>query len=511
MVLQLLTLPERDVYIISNMSTIAFGSFGSYRKEGGRVLSGEELHRHVEKLVDQSAEWQRNHYDMWYNILSPNRKDTLFRRVIVTDGFLLYNDKGHQYWAPRNDKTSVAMYNFFGPAGKYHGDNGLGAFANGYEVFYVYDQMLGASGTMVYTHEMTHNSDGSIYFEGHGRREGEGPESFATGMLESVTNVSEKGLVLNSFYQGDKDSTTRYHTYDPVARFSSADALRDYMHGVFDVLNLLDYVEGDIVTGVLTDQQKMKWYRKAENYKFENTSYGKQAHADDRIVPITAEEAAKLKSVDALVDHNIIGRRDGWDTASFGRNGYYIVNMFASFYAALDNPTGAPGGLMFRRRAYELLGDKGYQQGFVPYVSGQYAGQALKEGDKTYSTWNRGDVGVVGDDRILKNLYGSQYESWKDLKKAMLNERYNKAQNFLRPITIEFEAGKLDSKRQITISSYEELQDYMYLAVLADASAKNIDRTLSDSSKSSVAQLKYRIFNAYLRATDDFRQSIFER
>ena len=101
---------------------------------------------------------------------------------------------------------------------------------------------------MVYTHEMTHNSDGSVYFEGHGRREGEGPESFATGMLESVTNVSEKGLVLNSFYQGDKDSTTRYHTYDPVARFSSADALRDYMHGVFDVLNLLGLCrKGDIV------------------------------------------------------------------------------------------------------------------------------------------------------------------------------------------------------------------------------------------------------------------------
>ena len=42
--------------------------------------------------------------------------------------------------------------------------------------------------------------------------------------------------------------------------------------------------------------------------------------ADDRIIPITAEEAAKLKSVDDLVDHNIIGRRDGWDRANFGRN-----------------------------------------------------------------------------------------------------------------------------------------------------------------------------------------------
>jgi len=60
----------------------------------------------------------------------------------------------------------------------------------------------------------------------------------------------------------------------------------------------------------------------------------------------------------------------------------------------------------------------------------------------------------------------------------MLNERYNKAQTFLRPITIEFEAGKLDSKRQITISSYEELQDYMYLAVLADDSAKNHQEAL---------------------------------
>ena len=511
MVLQLLTLPERDVYIISNLSTIAFGSFGRYRKEGGRLLSGEELHRHVEKLVDQSAEWQRNHYDMWYNILSPDKKDRLFRRVIVSDTFNLYNDKGQQYWAPRNDKTSVAMYNFFGPAGKYHSANGLGAYANGYEVFFIYDELLGAYGTMVYTHEMTHNSDGSVYFEGHGRREGEGAESFATGMLESVTNVSEKALVLNSFYQGDKDSTSRYHTYDPVARFSSAEALRDYMHGVFDVLNLLDYVEGDVATSLLNNQQKMKWYRKAENYNIEKTSYGKPSHADDRIVHITAEEAAELQSVDDLVEHNIVGRRDGWDTANFGRNGYFSINMFASFYAALDNPNGAPGGLMFRRRAYELLGDKGYQQGFIPYVSGQYAGEALKEGDKTYSSWNRADVGVVGDKRVFKHLYGDQYQSWKELKKALLKERYDKAQTFLRPITIEFEAGKLDSKRQITISSYDELQAYMFLAVQADASPKNIDRALSDGSKSSVSQLKYRLFNAYLRATDDFRQSIFEK
>ena len=52
--------------------------------------------------------------------------------------------------------------------------------------------MLGASGTMVYTHEMTHNSDGSIYFEGHGRREGEGPESFATGSVRVCNQMLAK-------------------------------------------------------------------------------------------------------------------------------------------------------------------------------------------------------------------------------------------------------------------------------------------------------------------------------
>lgn len=96
------------------MSTIAFGSFGSYRKEGGKSSLRCELIDMLKNLWINQLNGNRNHYDMWYNILGKTRKTALLRRVIVTDGFFLYNDKGQQYWAPRNDKTSVAMYNFFG-------------------------------------------------------------------------------------------------------------------------------------------------------------------------------------------------------------------------------------------------------------------------------------------------------------------------------------------------------------------------------------------------------------
>ena len=49
---------------------------------------------------------------------------------------------------------------------------------------------------------------------------------------------------------------------------------------------------------------------------------------------------------------------------------------------------------MFRKTAYELLAEKGYQDGFLPYVSNQYAEEAKRNGDITYSDWLRKDVGT---------------------------------------------------------------------------------------------------------------------
>lgn len=508
MLLPLLTLPEEDVYVISNLSTLAFGGYERYRdRVNNTVLSGEELRQYVRAKVDQSAEWQRDHYDIWYHLLSPEYKEKLFRSVMVSDGFGMKDSNSNYYWATLSDKAIDSIYNFFGPTGKWYGESkGAGAYANGSEVHYVSDRLLDKYGTSVYTHEMVHNSDGHIYFEGKGRREGLGAELYALGLLQSADNLDKDAIVLNTLYKGDKDSLTRLHTYDPTSRFTSAAALQEYVHGMYDVLYTLDAMEANAILTKSNDVKK-KWFRKIENFYIED-KYHKQTHAGNSVRPLTDAEVSKLTSLDALIDNDIINRRAYRDKSDYTRNGYHLISMFSPIYAALSNPKGAPGDIMFRKTAYELLAEKGYQDGFLPYVSNQYAEEAKRNGDITYSDWLRKDVGLITDSLVLKNVFANQYGSWADFKKDMFNKRIRK-QDQLKPITIQYELGVPNSSKEITIRSAAQMQELIDQAVAKDMA--NIDRTTSHAPASWVHLLKQKIYNAYLRSTDDFRESIYKQ
>lgn len=508
MLLPLLTLPEEDVYVISNLSTLAFGGYERYRdRVNNTVLSGEELRQYVRAKVDQSAEWQRDHYDIWYHLLSPEYKEKLFRSVMVSDGFGMKDSNSKYYWATLSDKAIDSIYNFFGPTGKWYGESkGAGAYANGSEVHYVSDRLLDKYGTSVYTHEMVHNSDGHIYFEGKGRREGLGAELYALGLLQSADNLDKDAIVLNTLYKGDKDSPTRLHTYDPTSRFTSAAALQEYVHGMYDVLYTLDAMEANAILTKSNDVKK-KWFRKIENFYIED-KYHKQTHAGNSVRPLTDAEVSKLTSLDALIDNDIINRRAYRDKSDYTRNGYHLISMFSPIYAALSNPKGAPGDIMFRKTAYELLAEKGYQDGFLPYVSNQYAEEAKRNGDITYSDWHGKDVGLITDSLVLKNVFANQYGSWADFKKDMFNKRIRK-QDQLKPITIQYELGVPNSSKEITIRSAAQMQELIDQAVAKDVA--NIDRTTSHAPASWVHLLKQKIYNAYLRSTDDFRESIYKQ
>ena len=508
MLLPLLTLPEEDVYVISNLSTLAFGGYERYRdRVNNTVLSGEELRQYVRGKVDQSAEWQRDHYDIWYHLLSPEYKEKLFRSVMVSDGFGMKDSNSKYYWATLSDKAIDSIYNFFGPTGKWYGESkGAGAYANGSEVHYVSDRLLDKYGTSVYTHEMVHNSDGHIYFEGKGRREGLGAELYALGLLQSADSLDKDAIVLNTLYKGDKNSPTRLHTYDPTSRFTSAAALQEYVHGMYDILYTLDAMEANAILTKSNDVKK-KWFRKIENFYIED-KYHKQTHAGNSVRPLTDAEVSKLTSLNALIDNDIINRRAYRDKSDYARNGYHLISMFSPIYAALSNPKGAPGDIMFRKTAYELLAEKGYQDGFLPYVSNQYAEEAKRNGDITYSDWQRKDVGLITDSLVLKNVFANQYASWSDFKKDMFNQRIRK-QDQLKPITIQYELGVPNSSKEITIRSAAQMQELIDQAMAKDVS--NIDRTTSHAPASWVHLLKQKIYNAYLRSTDDFRESIYKQ
>ena len=509
MILPLLTMKEESLYAISTLSTLAFGSYERYRDRGadGAILSGEALRQYVRGKVDQSAKWQRDHYDIWYKVLAPEFKERLYRAVPVTDAFEVKDTNGRGYWATLSDKNIDSIYSFFGPAGKYHTPRpNAGAYATGVEAYFVSDRLLDQYGTSVYSHEMVHNSDGRVYFEGNERREGLGAELYALGLLQSADSVDKDAIVLNTIFKGDKDSRTRLHTYDPTARFTSEEEIQHYLHGMYDVLYTLDAMEAKAVL-TQSDTVKKQWFRKIENYYVRDDRYNKDTHAGNKVRPLTDEEVARLTTLDSLIENDIINRRAYQNEAQYGRNGYYTISMFSPIYAGLSNPNGAPGDVMFRKTAFELYAEKGYHKGFLPYVSNQYGADALAEGSKTYSSWYKRDVALVTDSLVLRKVFDNHYTNWVDFKKDMFNQRINKQAN-LKPITIQYELDKPNSTKEVTISSAQEMQALIDAAVAHDV--KNLKRATENVPSSWVHLLKQKIYNAYLRSTDDFRESIYK-
>ena len=507
MLLPLLTMTEKGVYAISNMSTLSMGAYDRYRLDANnRVRTDAELAEYVEDRVRKTAEYQRDHYDFWYKILNPESKDKLFRSVLVYDGFFLTDKAGQSYWAPANDKKSQAMQEFFGPAGKWYPSKGYNAYATGSVTHFDRARLLEDYGNSVYTHEMTHNSDGAIYFEGYGRREGLGAELYARGLLQSSPSPDEPTITLNTLFKVDKDSKTRMHTYNFKERVQNEADLQHYVHGMFDMIYTLDYLEG---TSMLkqSDAAKLQWFRKMENY-YITDKYGKETHAGNQTRSFTAEEIKQLKTFDSLIENDVITRRENKESGKYGRNGYLSLSLFSPIYSALSNPNGAPGDVMFRRTAYELLAAKGYHDGFVPYVSGQYSQETFDEGKKTWDGWSGRDVGLVTDQKVLENVFKGEYTSWAAFKKAMYKERIDQLTK-LKPITIEYELKNPNSTKKVTIRSYAEMQQLMDAAVAEDV--RNITNATSRVEASWVNLLKKKIYNAYLRETDDFRQSIFKK
>ncbi|NRG69860.1 YSIRK-type signal peptide-containing protein [Streptococcus suis] len=502
MLLPLLTLPQENIFIITNMNTIAIGSYEHYVDDYSTVENRDK----VRQMVDLAAERQRDNADFWYKILDETNRDKLFRSVLNNEGYLMFGPDGTK--AYRNLTADVdAIQDFYGPINKWYREHPSikTAFADGSETYYITYDMLTDYGTALYTHEMVHNQDGDIYLKGYGRRIGQGNELYAQGLLQNVFNVTEMNLGFNAVYNSDE--ANRVHVGDPVARFNSEADFNEYYHNQFDVLYLLDYLEG---TNILaqSDAAKKAWLRKIENYYVQNN--GVDTHAGNSARALTDDEVASLKTFNDLIDQDIIVQRQYVNNTTntskkWDRNSYVSVPMFAANFSALSNSNGSPGDIMFRRMAYELIADKGYTDGFVPYTSGQLSDYAMSKGSIIYDTWNKKDTGLITDDHVLEYVFQGQYASWADFKKAMFTERLEKAAaGQLKPFTMQYELGVADSTKEVTVTSFEQLQALMKEAMDADIQANSLNL-----NNSRVHALKVKVYQALMNSTNDFRTSIF--
>lgn len=508
MVLPLLTLPEKSVFVISTISSLGFGAYDRYRNSEHKA--GKDLNDFVEENARETAKRQRDHYDYWYRILDNNAREKLYRNILLYDAYKLGDDNtvGKATKVASFDDPNPAMKYFFGPVGNKVGHNGHGAYATGDAVYYMGYRMLDKDGAITYTHEMTHDSDQDIYLGGYGRRSGLGPEFFAKGLLQAPDQPSDATITINSILKHKTSDSTegqRLQVLDPTTRFNDAADLQNYVHNMFDLIYMLEYLEGQSIVNELSVYQKMAALRKIENKYVKDPADGNEVYATNVVKELTEAEARNLNSFESLIDHNILSARE-YQSGDYERNGYYTIKLFAPIYSALSSEKGTPGDLMGRRMAYELLAAKGFKDGMVPYISNQFEADA-RANNKTITSYGK-TKGLVTDTLVLQKLFNGQYNTWSDFKKAMYKERQDK---FNKLNKISFKDPSQPWTRNIikTIHSVNELQNLMNEAVRKDTETPHW-YNYNPEIDSAVHKLKRAIFKAYLDQTNDFRSSIFE-
>ena len=506
--LGLVNIKEPSVYAITNIATVTYGNIGTYMdtslEKTNKAKYTEELNK-VKELIELTATRQANYIDTLYRITKSENRPKLITNRVIIDTMKKYTEDTTagiaKTWSKESGPTAdKGVKDFMTPLGMYSPSQIVGAEANGVGVRYFIDRVLDDRGSATYSHEMTHLLDRTILFNNHGRRDGTAAEFYARGIFEN-SYTPEKDTYFNLNFVYDESNKNGFYNKTPD-RFKTAEDLKSYMHGSFDVLYSLDYLEAE-ATKQLTVEEKAKYFKKITPINstgprtpvtYTNPAV-KATHNSEKISEITLIEAEKLTDINSLIDNNILVNRyiiNGFNgKGDIKANGYYFVDMFDTIFGVSENPKGMSGDITFRKQAFELMGALGYYEGFVPYVSNQYKQQAEAEGVPL------SDKYIF--DKILRKSYA-------EFKKEQINERVTKLDR-LKPITINYNG------KEVIIDSSEKLKKLMEQAVREEMAQINQGNTTAQRLsyiETPVQKLKKEIYKAYLRQSQDFTESIYK-
>ncbi|WP_218963905.1 ZmpA/ZmpB/ZmpC family metallo-endopeptidase [Streptococcus suis] len=493
MALILLAMPSKDIFILTDMANTLIGM---YENQTG---SPEDIERNLQLTA---KEWA-GYADYLYNILPDGHKEKMFRRVVTWD-----NKKINGSWKdPLNPSTynlrSAAMKHFYIPLGHPHADRRTGAHADYTidNIYYFEHEATSDDGARVYTHEMTHVADDDTILLGHGKRTSLDYEVYARGLFESITWGNQDRFGFNNVYdfsKYDKNNYGRRLTNKTPDRFQSTKDLQDYMKGYLDVIYTLDILEAEAVIGLSDNSAKQNWFAQM------TTGDGNTS----TVAPVTKVPT----SLEQLIKDGMVSRRpyeSGYNNyGDYGSNNhsnaYLEVRAFDPIYGSLNNDGTSRNEYEVRKIAFELLAEYGYEKGMVPYLSNQHKA-SLGKADAN---------GRMNDSDLISLISENEYKNSAEFRKAMFEKR---RQNLEKLKSVELINNSLSNGEGYfyegtrTVNA-NELRDLMKAAVEHDARSSNyLSSTIRyNKTQSRVYSLKAAILNGYLRATDDFRQSIYK-
>ena len=493
-ILPLLNLKKAHMFLITTYNTIAFSSFEKY---GKNTAAEREAFK---KEINLRAQEQINYLDFWSRLAADNVRNQLLKSENMVPSAVWDNhfapDLG---WVDRMGHTKngdfAPIREFYGPTDKWHGNNGMGAYAYIFAnpqpqeaVYYILSSLISDFGTSAFTHETTHINDRMAYLGGWRHREGTDVEAFAQGMLQSPSLTNYNGeygsLGLNMAYERKNDGNQIYN-YDPNM-LSSREKIDHYMKNYNESMMMLDYLEAESVIKKNTGTND-KWFKKIDKKYREKASYNNlvgEPHQWDLVRDLNdTEKTMTLTTIDQLVDNNFATkhglpgnghyRAEGFDSA------YTVINMMTGIYGG-NTSKSAVGSISFKHNTFRMWGYFGYLDGFLGYASNKYKAEANKE-----------NKGLVGDDFIIKKVSKGRFDTLEAWKKAWYHEVKAKAEKGFVEIEID----------GVKISTYEKLQELFDAAVEKDLKGTDFKNTVD---------LKWKVYKALLKNTDGFTGKLFK-
>ncbi|MFS8939381.1 ZmpA/ZmpB/ZmpC family metallo-endopeptidase [Streptococcus mitis] len=494
-ILPLLNLKKAHMILITTYNTIAFSSFEKYGKN-----TAEEREA-FKKQVDLRAQEQINYLDFWSRLAADNVRNNLLKSENMVPSAIWDNhDVPGLGWVDRMGHTKKGDFapirEFYGPTDKWHGYNGMGAYAYIFQnpqpqeaVYYIISSMISDFGTSAFTHETTHINDRMAYLGTWRHREGTDVEAFAQGMLQSPSVSNPNGeygaLGLNMAYERQNDGNQIYN-YNPNV-LNSREKIDHYMKNYNESMMMLDYLEAESVIKKNTGTND-KWFKKIDKKyreKADRNGLVGEPHQWDLVRDLNNDEKnTKLTSIDQLVDgnfatkHGLPGnghyRTEGFDSA------YTVVNMMTGIYGG-NTSKSAVGSISFKHNTFRMWGYFGYLDGFLGYASNKYKQESKAAGNKG-----------LGDDFIINKVSNGKFQSLEAWKKAWYHEVHEKAQRGF--VEIEIDGQK--------ISTYAQLQTLFDAAVEKDLQGNDFKNTVD---------LKWKVYKQLLQKSDGFAGDLFTK
>ena len=493
-ILPLLNTKKAHMFLISTYNTLAFSAFEKYGK------NTEAEREAFKKEIDLRAQEQINYLDFWSRLAADNVRNQLLKSENMVPSAIWDNQEvpGHG-WADRMGHNKNGDYapvrEFYGPTGKWHGYNGMGAYAyifqnpqNSEAVYYIISSMISDFGTSAFTHETTHINDRMAYLGTWRHREGTDVEAFAQGMLQSPSLSNPNGeygsLGLNMAYERQNDGTQIYN-YNPKV-LDSREKIDHYMKNYNESMMMLDYLEAESVIKKNTGTND-KWFKRIDKKyreKADRNGLIGAPHQWDLVRDLNdTEKTMTLTTIDQLVDNNFATkhglpgnghyRTEGFDSA------YTVINMMTGIYGG-NTSESAVGSISFKHNTFRMWGYFGYLNGFLGYASNKYKQESKAAGKQG-----------LGDDFIIQKVSNGRFNTLEEWKKEWYKEVKAKAEKGF--VEIEVDGEK--------ISTYARLQELFDAAVEKDLKGNKFDNTVN---------LKWKVYKALLHKSDGFAGNLFK-